>query len=151
MNNQKSIDLLNSLVQINNDRLDGYEHAIKETDESDLKNLFTRLSATSRKCNNELITEVGNLGGKATEGTTASGKLYRIWMDVKAAATKKDRKAILNSCEYGEDWAVKTYKTALNDTAANLPSDLKQMVRDQYEQIRSDHDKVKNLRDLVAA
>jgi len=29
-------------------------------------------------------------------------------MDVKAALTGKDRKAILNSCEYGEGWATNT-------------------------------------------
>jgi len=36
-------------------------------------------------------------------------------MDVKAALTGKDRKAILNSCEYGEGWATNTYEKALQD------------------------------------
>lgn len=33
-------------------------------------------------------------------------------MDVKAALTGKDRKAILNSCEYGEDIAKDSYEKA---------------------------------------
>jgi uncharacterized protein (TIGR02284 family) len=45
------------------------------------------------------------LGGTATEGTTTSGKLFRVWMDIKSAMTGSDRKAIINSCEYGEEAA----------------------------------------------
>ena len=37
MNTEKSIEILNSLIQINNDRIQGYETASKETEEVDLK------------------------------------------------------------------------------------------------------------------
>ncbi|NOT76043.1 MAG: PA2169 family four-helix-bundle protein [Cyclobacteriaceae bacterium] len=151
MENQKTIDVLNSLIQINNDRMDGYDHASNETDESDLRDMFSVLSATSRKCNEELIEQVEELGGEPIEGTTASGKIYRVWMDVKAALTKKDRKAILDSCEYGEDWAVKTYENVLKDKTGDLTSELNQIVREQYQWIKKDHDKVRNMRDSVPA
>ncbi len=39
MENEKTIAVLNTLVQINNDRTEGYETALKETDESELKAL----------------------------------------------------------------------------------------------------------------
>lgn len=38
------------------------------------------------------------MNGGIAEGTLISGKFFRVWMDVKAALTGKDRKAILNSC-----------------------------------------------------
>lgn len=144
-NNQKAIDALNELVEINNDRIEGYEHASKETEDATLKNLFTSLAGTSRKNKEELSAEVQKMGGTPKEGTATSGKLYRIWMDVKSALTNKDRKAILSSCEYGEDFAVKAYEDALQKTD-DLHSEHQYLIKKQHATIKAEHDKVKNLR-----
>ena len=40
MDNEKTIAALNSLIQINNDRFEGYDTAFRETEEQDLKTLF---------------------------------------------------------------------------------------------------------------
>jgi len=149
MENQKSIDVLNTLIEINNDRIEGYETAAKETDESDLQTLFEQLAQTSHECNAELIAEVEELGGTPAEGTRVSGKFFRTWMDVKAALTGKDRKAILNSCEYGEDVAVDVYKKVLENESNDLTSDQIDIVEEQYELIKADHDTVKSLRDSL--
>lgn len=149
MENQKTIDALNTLIEINNDRIEGYETASKETEETDLKTLFAQLAQTSEECREELVDEVEDLGGTPVEGTRISGKFFRVWMDVKAALTSKDRKAILNSCEYGEDVAVNAYKKVLEDDAKELTSDQLNMVQEQYELIKSDHDTVKSLRDSL--
>ena len=120
MENKKAIDVLNKLVEINNDRIEGYETAGKETTEPDLKVLFTKLAETSQDCRIELEREVELLGGTPAKGTKVSGKFFRAWMDVKAAITGKDRKAILESCEYGEDQALKTYESVLEDDSEHL-------------------------------
>lgn len=149
MENQKAIDALNALVEINNDRIEGYETASKETDETDLKTLFGHLIETSQECKAGLVAEVAALGGTPVEGTKVSGKFFRAWMDVKAALTGKDHKAILNSCEYGEDVAVKTYRKVLEDDSNELTSDQIDMIEEQYEMIKEDHDTVKSLRDSL--
>ncbi len=149
MNNEQSIDVLNALVVINNDRIEGYRRAIKESEESDLKTLFTQFENTSHKCKGELVQEVQRLGGEATEGTKTTGKIYRAWMDVKATLTGHDRKAILNSCEYGEDVAVEAYEDALNNETENISSEQQVMLRRHLQSIRADHDKVKGLRDMI--
>jgi len=151
MEREKTIGVLNSLVEINNDRIEGYETASKETDEKDLKTLFGRFAQTSQKCNRELGNEIRELGGSPTEGTKMSGKFFRAWMDVKAAITGKDRKAILNSCEYGEDKAVGTYKKVLKDDTEHLSPHLKSLVTAQHSTIRTDHDTVKSMRDALEA
>lgn len=150
MENEKTIEVLNSLITINNDRIEGYETAAKETDEQDLKTLFAQFSATSLKCKTELTNEVIKLGGTPAEGTMVSGKFFRVWMDVKAALTGKDRKAILNSCEYGEDIAKNTYEKALKNDAENLSAEQQAMIKAQHLLIVADHDHVKSMRDLVA-
>jgi len=147
-NNQAIVDSLNNLIQINNDRIQGYLTASQETDQSDLKSVFSEMMTTSQECRRELVQEVVKLGGTPVEGTTVSGKLYRVWMDIKAAITSKDRKAILNSCEFGEDAAVKTYQTEIDGDALNGTEYLL-IVKEQFSKIKSGHDKIKQLRDAA--
>lgn len=148
--NQEIVDCLNNLIQINNDRIQGYLTAAQETDQDDLKSVFSDMMKTSQDCRRELVQEVSKLGGTPVEGTTVSGKIYRVWMDVKAALTNKDRKAILNSCEFGEDAAVKTYQTELDSDALNGTEYLL-IVKEQFSKIKAGHDKIKQLRDAANA
>ncbi len=149
MNNEKTVDVLNSLIEINNDRMEGYETASKETEENDLQVLFSRLINTSTKCKQELTNEVIRLGGVPIEGTRITGKFFRTWMDVKVALASDDRKAILDSCEYGEDAALSTYEEALENESDYLDEDQINMIEDQFEMIKADHDEIKDLRDQL--
>jgi uncharacterized protein (TIGR02284 family) len=149
MENETTIEVLNSLIIINNDRIEGYETASNETEEQDLKTLFTQFSDTSKKCKNELEKEVMKLGGTPSEDTRISGKFFKVWMDVKAALTGKDRKAILNSCEYGEDAAKETYENALQNDAETLSSEQQSMIIAQQVLLAVDHNKIKAMRDAI--
>lgn len=112
-NTQDSIDILNDLILINNDRIAGYQKALEELkakgvadqENLDLTVLFQKMIDESRECRNALGKEVQVLGGKMAEGTMASGKIYRAWMDIRAIFTGKDRHTILVNCETGEDAA----------------------------------------------
>ncbi len=145
MENEKIIAVLNNLIQINNDRIEGYKTASEETKEADLKELFSQFQATSFVLNSELRTEVSLLGGTPTEDTRITGKFFRVWMDVKAALTGNDRKTILESCEYGEDVAKKTYQDTLENEIENLSSNQQSMLKDQYASLVEDHNKVKSM------
>lgn len=145
MNTNETVEALNSLIEINNDRIEGYQRASDETTEIEMKRFFADLSATSRKCKAELSNEVVKLGGTPTDATRTSGKFFRMWMDIKATLTGKDTKAILNSCEFGEDAAVEAYKEVL-DSPADLPTSLVKLVENQYELIIGDHNRVKVMR-----
>jgi uncharacterized protein (TIGR02284 family) len=151
MEKEKTIEVLNSLITINNERIDGYETASKETLEEDLKALFSKLSSTSHKCKEKLKTEVHKLGGTPSDGSMIAGKFFRVWMDVKAALTGKDRKGILNSCEYGEDVAKKTYEKALKNDVADLSKEVYNLIKSQYALLVADHDTVKSMRDALVA
>ncbi len=149
MEYEKTIDVLNSLIEINNDRIEGYEKATKETEDNDLKILFSDLIETSENCRAELSEEVIRLGGEPAEGTKISGKFFRAWMDVKAALTGNDRKLILDSCEYGEDVAVDTYEKSLKKEDDELGVEQRSLIVAQYHLIKADHDKVRSLRDAL--
>ena len=145
--NKKVTEVLNDLIEINNDRITGYERALKELkdESSDLRILFEGYIDQSRNIRNQLGTEVQALHGKMDEGTTASGKIYRAWMDVKAVFTGKDRQTVLENCEFGEDAAQKAYKSALN--TEGLPAFILDLIQKQQQELKSAHDEVKALRD----
>lgn len=149
MDNEKTIEVLNSLVQINNDRIEGYKTATKETEEQDLETMFAQFAKTSEKNKQELSAEIIRLGGTPTDGTKDSGKFFRLWMDVKAALTGKDRKAILNSCEFGEDQALDTYDEVQEKEAEHLNAEQRTMIDAQYDLLKVDHNTVKTMRDAL--
>lgn len=147
MNNDKAIDVLNTLIVINNDRIEGYETAFEDTEHADLKALFPQFQQTSQKCKMELVNEVNRLGGTPDEGTRLSGKVYRMWMDIKAALTNHDRKSVIDWCEYGEDVADRTYQEALNENHDDLTDEQEEMLKAQHLALKADYDKVRTMRD----
>jgi uncharacterized protein (TIGR02284 family) len=146
---KETIVILNDLIEINNDRIIGYEKAIHELKDSDddLKTLFASMIDESRQARMALGKEVQALGGEMEPGdaTTNSGKIYKAWMDVKAVFTGHDRKTVLNNCEFGEDAAQKAYDAAL--LSKELPAYLREMVSKQKHVLKGSHDEIKALRD----
>ena len=70
-------------------------------------------------------------------------------MDLKAALTGNDQKAILNSCEFGEDAAVNTYNNVLKNNLSDLTLEQQNLINAQHALIKADHDEVKNMRDML--
>ncbi|MEO5942969.1 MAG: PA2169 family four-helix-bundle protein [Ferruginibacter sp.] len=150
--NEKLNEVLNDLVRINNDRITGYEKAADETKdiELDLKAIFHKMADESRRYVSELNSEITKYGGEPAEGTTGAGKIYRVWMDLKATFTGHDRQSALESCEFGEDAAQKAYKEALASDA-EISADTRQMITSQQASLKSSHDAIKKLRDANEA
>lgn len=147
--NDNLVGVLNDLIRINNDRIEGYQRANNEARDidMDLRAIFTRMSDESRQYAAELTQEVVKLGGEPATGTTASGKIYRAWMDVKATFTGHDREAVLASCEFGEDAAQKAYNSAL-ESDAEMTADIRQLIANQKASLKTSHDVIKKYRDM---
>lgn len=149
MEHEQTLEALNKLVQINNERIEGYHTALKETDENDLKNLFTLFAQTSEKNKADLSAEIRRSGDLPTESSMITGTFFRVWMDVKAALTGKNRKFILDSCEFGEDKAMETYETVLKESSVNLSQNQQTMIKAQLALLKADHNTVKLMRDAL--
>ena len=153
-NNKATIENLNDLVQINNDRIVGYENALKQIEEEEIKeettqaglrSLFLGFIDDSRRFKMELATEIQTLGSDVANDTSTSGKLHRAWIDVKTAFTGHSKKSILEECEFGEDAIKKAYESALEDE--DLPAYIRDILNDQLTVLLDAHDEVKALRD----
>ncbi len=151
MANDTLITVLNDLIRINNDRVVGYDKAADEARDIDvdLRAVFTRMGEESRQYAAELTQEVVKLGGDPATGTTNSGKIYRVWMDLKATFSGNSRQAVLENCEFGEDAAQKAYDSALKSDA-EIPADVRQLVTNQKSSLKTSHDVIKKYRDLHA-
>lgn len=147
--NEKLTEVLNDLIEINNDRVKGYEKAVEETKDLDvdLQAIFHSMANDSRKYAAELSQEVNKLGGESTTDTTTRGKIYRVWMDVKAAFTAHDRQSVLETCEFGEDAAQNAYTTALASDA-EMSADVRQLITGQQATLKIAHNLIKKYRDL---
>ena len=147
--NEKLIAELNGLIEINNDRVNGYQKAKEEVKDLDLDliAMFTSMANDSQKYVGELSKAVTELGGTPADGTTNSGKLYRVWMDIKTTFTANDRQSVLELCEFGEDAAQKAYKAALASDA-EMSAEIRQLITQQQAKLKTAHDVIKKYRDL---
>jgi len=144
------IEVLNDLVLINNDRIVGYQRAIKELkqEDNDLRSLFDQMILESQQIKSDLTREIQVLRGNVEEGTTGMGKIYRAWMDVKAVFTGENRHTVLSNCEAGEDAAQSAYSKALQSDS--LPAFIREMLTRQHATLKDSHDEIRDLRNQFA-
>jgi len=136
---------LQELLPFVNDRIEGYERAVAESTDSQLKGYYKQLVSQSQQFATDLNTFLTQAGGGREKATTLKGKVYRAWMDAKAAVTGRDEKSILGSNIYGEEWALKAYEDALASQA--LRGALRQAVERQYKLSQATYRRLKNLED----
>lgn len=146
-NIKKTLETLNDLVKINNDRIEGFERALKELkgEDSELKYLFTNCVGESHQFKMELGTEIQALGKDIENTTTTSGTLHRTWLDIKSTFTGHSKEDILEECEFGEDAIKKAYKQAVEEE--HLPAYIREILEREQQILNAAHDKIKALRD----
>jgi len=142
------IEILNDLIKINNDRIAGYEKAAEEakTVDIDLQGIFSKLAGESKRHVKELKQEVKKFGGDPATGTTNFGKIYRIWTDVKTTFSGKDRHAMLESFEHGEEATQKSYSKAL--AFDDMNPDTRHLIETQQAAMEIGHALIKRYRDI---
>lgn len=142
-------NLLNELIELNNDRIAGFEKALADIkDENvDLKEIFQEYAAQSRKFSQELTAIVAVRAGEPETGNSIAGTLHRAWIDVKALFGGSDRASILAEAERGEDAIKKAYHTAIQE--GELSGEALEKVTAQSSSIDNAHDTIKALRDMA--
>ncbi|MCF2502829.1 PA2169 family four-helix-bundle protein [Dyadobacter sp. CY107] len=146
----KTTGLIEDLIEINNDRVAGFEKAIEDINDEniDLKAIFEDYAQQSRKNVQELSAIAGSAPHLETE-KSVSGTLHRAWIDVKSLFGGSDRASILSEAERGEDAIKKAYQDALVGDELTLDEQL--VVRNQAQGINAAGDRIKALRDVAKA
>lgn len=146
--NEHLVEQVNKIIQTNIDRREGYEKAIDQVKDQQLKDLFADCCRQSNEYVNELRQIVMQRGGKPVENTSTAGDLYRVWMDIKEAMSADNAKAVLQSCERGEDVAVRAYRDVVESGEDIGDEPVRSTLHRQQEGIQTMHDRVKALRDM---
>jgi uncharacterized protein (TIGR02284 family) len=144
---QEAISTINSLIGTLKDGEKGFKEASEAVRDPQLKSLFQQYSQQRHRFASELQTQAQSLGeSKPEKSSSTAGAMHRAWINLKSAVTSGDDKAILNECERGEDSAVHEYEEAMND---GLSGTAREVVARQFTEIKSAHDRVKQLRDTA--
>lgn len=150
LTSRETASVLDDLIRINNDRIEGYEKAVKDLleEDKDLQLIFLKAIDQSRKIKMVLGREIETLGADIPEDTTTGGAIHRWWLELKVSWSGHDRHAILASCESSEDAVQDAYEKALK--SEHLPEYLSRIVLEEREELREVHDQIKRLRDQSA-
>ena len=141
------IATINDLIETLKDGEKGFKEAADAVSDPQLKSLFTGYSQQRARFASELQTEARSAGESEPEtGGSAAGAMHRGWINLKSAITSKDEKAILAECERGEDSAVQAFEKAMRN---DLPSAVSATISRQFSEIKSAHDRIRNLRDAA--
>jgi uncharacterized protein (TIGR02284 family) len=143
------VDILNQLIQVNLDRIAGYETASKEVKEVYLKKLFIQFANSSRTYKTELELEVAMLSGKPVAGTKNALKIYQVWMNVKSMVSNHDIETILQSCKYGENITENIYLRVITENQIDLEKPQMDLVITQQKLLNADLKRITSLQNLI--
>lgn len=149
MNKEKSIVVLNNLIEINSELIEVYKSATKVTVETDLKVLFSEFEKTNKIFKYELADEVQKMGGIPAFRTSRNNMVTSVWNSLRSRVIGRDREDILNTLEYNEFVAVKSYKDTLAANFDYLTTEMHIKLKTQQNLIKEHHDRVKKLGDLM--
>jgi uncharacterized protein (TIGR02284 family) len=145
--NEEIVESLNDLVKINNDRIQGFEKAVEDTEDSQLDSLFRQMIVQSQNFRSQLADHIVRIDGTAVSDATSTdvgSKIHRAWIDIKSAVTGKDRDTVLSSVEFGENAAVEAYEDAIEED--HIPAYIKEQLQTQLTELKASLDNVKALR-----
>ena len=144
---KEAISTINSLIETLKDGEKGFKEASEAVTDPQLKSLFQQYSQQRHRFATELQAQAKSLGElKPEKSSSAAGAMHRAWINLKSAVTSGDNKAVLTECERGEDSAVHEYQDAMND---GLTGTVREIVARQFTEIKSAHNRVRNLRDTA--
>jgi uncharacterized protein (TIGR02284 family) len=144
--NKEVHSTVHHLIERCKDGAKGYKTASEDVEDQDLKDLFRKYAVQRDSMITELQDQLHQMGHTDEESSSIEGTIHRAWIDLKSALSSKDRVRVLEECERGEDYAVKAYKEALDK---NLPAHLKQIIEQQYNDVKHAHDHIRTLRDAA--
>ena len=142
--NSDDLATLKTLTSTLNDSIKGFRDSAEHVESQEFRELFNDFARQREQASTELKAEVRRLGGDPDEDGSTLGGLHQAWLDLKAAITGRDDKAIINEVERGEDYLKGKFETALND--GDLAPECRAAVERAYQSVREGHDRMSSLK-----
>ena len=143
------IATLNTLTATLIDSVTGYEDAAANSEAGRFAQLFRERAGERQRVVEDLRSEVRRLGGNPEDDGSFMGKTHQRFLDLKAAITGRDEKAIINEVERGEDYLKEKFETALS--SGHLGGESRAAVERAYQSVRAGHDQISQLKHGLGA
>ncbi|WP_313503471.1 ferritin-like domain-containing protein [Kaistella carnis] len=143
--NNPIVSTLNDLLQITNDRIEGFNKVEDKVWEKypNLKSDYTNMVDQSQKMRLELKSLISERNGDADDSTTVAGGLHRTWIDVKNAFSSDNAESTLENVTFGENAAIEAYQKALD--SGDLCPESSRVIQDQLHSLKASYEKFRNL------
>ena len=138
-----NLAILKTLTSTLNDSVNGYREAAENVESNEFRQLFSDFADKRAQASADLQAEVRRLGGEPDQDGSTLGGLHQSWLDLKAAITGRDDKAVLNEVERGEDYLKEKFETALNGDSLG---ESRSVVERAYGSVREGHDRMSSLK-----
>ncbi len=138
------VTTLNTLTATLLDSVNGYRDAAENSESGQFQELFRTNADERSRLVEDLRAEVSRLGGNPEDDQSTMGSLHQRWLDLKAAITGRDDKAIINEVERGEDYLKAKFEAALKNM--DLSADARSAVQQAWESVRAGHDEMSQLK-----
>jgi uncharacterized protein (TIGR02284 family) len=138
------IRTLNGLIATTIDSVDGYRSSAEAVDSPRYGELFTARASERSSVAEQLRAEVRRLGGNPEDDGTLLAGGHRAFLNLKAAVTDRDDKAVVAEVERGEDHIKAKYEAALTDES--LSPETRSLIETSYGSVRSGHDQMSQLK-----
>jgi uncharacterized protein (TIGR02284 family) len=137
MKNTKTISVLNDLLQITNDRIQGFEKVEGKIWEKypDIKEEYDRMISQSKLMKTELINLINDKGGEPQDSPSVAGTIHRAWIDIKNSFTIGTiEESTLSNVVFGEKAAINAYEQALS--SGDLCYESRDLVNEQLNSLK---------------
>ncbi|MFP3834573.1 conserved hypothetical protein [Chryseobacterium oleae] len=146
MKTEQTVSVLNDLLQITNDRIEGFEKVEGKIWEMypDIKDEYDRMISQSKIMKNQLINLIIEKNGIPNDSTSVAGALHRIWIDVKNSFTVGTiEESTLENVVFGEKAAIEAYEKALESD--DLCEKSRKIVSEQLHSLRESYHQFKKI------
>jgi uncharacterized protein (TIGR02284 family) len=138
------VETLNTLIETSRDAENGFHAAAEVVDDPSIKRLFSAYAQQRAEFAQELEAEVRRLGGAPQQSGSVAGTLHRAVMNIRAAVSGRDERAVIAEAERGENAAVGAYEAALR--RPELPADIRARISRQAARVKEAHDRLRDLK-----
>lgn len=143
LSNDQVVDKLNHVLGTLRDGEKGYREAADEASSSDYTTMFNEYAQQRSRFAAEITSEIRRLGGEPRDHSSAAAALHRTWLNVRDTITGKGDEAVIAEVERGEDVTIDNYQDVMDD---DLPSNVKTMLSQQYQEVKAAHDRISNIK-----
>jgi uncharacterized protein (TIGR02284 family) len=130
--------VMNHLIETCTDAARGFRAAAEHVKDAEMKAVFAEIAAERERFAAALLPHAQRLGGDAAADGTTAGAIHRGWIDLVSVLRHNDR-AILTEAARGDLLTMSIFKDAVNGL---LPPEARQLVEQQYTDIRMGHARV---------